>query len=411
MTAKKINSSAWAAIQGVGIFRMGLALVLGVAGAWLAFALAVSGITRSQNAPVALMLVPQESAALATRADMLFFTKPTDPPKIVKELALKSLRQQGINAKALRILGFYEDTQGRMTQAEAYIRRATTLSRREQNAQLWLIETEARRGDLQKTLVHYDIALRTKPDTQLILFPRLLSALDDADVRKALTPYIKRNRIWAEAFLYHAIAYGKNLPAVADLFIETGGVSNKSVAQKHSFALLTRLVNERNYVDARRLYLKLPKTKPNYLSSLLFEKVDIDSEFGPLSWQLFNNSDAGSQFDLRVNGEIKSLTVFANSATTQAVAQKYLFFSPGAYKFTFKTIRISRDVSGYVNWKFYCETDAGSKLLWETYAAVEQTVVSFIVPEDCKVQLIQIVVSGGKGQIGTSAVIAESLIE
>jgi hypothetical protein len=286
MAKPKILSRLAKTIRKAWTFRIGLLLLLGLVGAWFAFALAVSGVTRTKNPQIALSFIPNESTALAARADQLFFANPSKPPKEARELALTSLRQQALNARALRLLGYYADAQGDNLKADALVRQAAKLSRREAGAQLWLIEANARKGDTEQTLVHYDIVLRTKPDTQILLFPRLLAAIEDADVRAALKPYIRKERGWAGGFLFYANGNSKNLPALVDLIAETGGIPDRESAHNQELGLLSRLVTEKYFSDARRLYLQMDAAKAARLTSAAFDPSDRGGRFGPMGWQM-----------------------------------------------------------------------------------------------------------------------------
>ena len=228
-------------VTAIGAIRIAAFGLLGVVGAWFAFALAVSGVARVKAPVAALAVMPGESVALASRADQLFFAMPQNPPPEVKRLALKALESQPINPKALRILGYMEDAGGNSGKAETYIRMAAKLSRREPGAQLWLIEAAARQGDIRQTLVHYDIALRTKPDTQTILFSRLVGAIEDPEIRAALKPYIRSDNGWGPSFLSFAINNSKDLPVLASLILETGGLSDPEEARVHEVRLLDAL--------------------------------------------------------------------------------------------------------------------------------------------------------------------------
>jgi hypothetical protein len=89
-------------LRSVGLVRLALCTLVGLAGAWFALALAVSGVTRLKAPQVALAAMPVESVALASRADQLFFANPKNPPRSASTMALKALESQAINAKALR---------------------------------------------------------------------------------------------------------------------------------------------------------------------------------------------------------------------------------------------------------------------------------------------------------------------
>jgi hypothetical protein len=334
MARSKKSNALLAKLRSVGIARILFLTALAIVGAWLAVILAISGVSRIKAPQAALMVIPNESTALASRADQIFFANPQKPPRAVELLARRALESQAINAKALRILGYVADAKGDTVAARKFVRMAAKLSRREPGAQLWLVEDSARGGDVAQTLVHYDIALRTKPDTQTILFPRLLNAIEDREIRVALKPYIRAEKGWAPAFLHFANANSKNLPALVDLIVETGGLTDAESRKNQELALLGRLVSENFFADARRLYLQLPGAKRTRMTSATFDANDRDTRFGAMGWQLLEDSDAGAGFTGKGGDGPTMLVIFANSSTTQTVATKLLYLKPGSYLFS-----------------------------------------------------------------------------
>jgi hypothetical protein len=390
-------------VKAIGTIRIATFSILGVAGAWFAFALAVSGVARIKAPAAALAVMPGESIALASRADQLFFASPQNPPPEVKRLALKALESQPINPKALRLLGYIEDAGGNSSKAEKYVRMAAKLSRREAGTQLWLIEASARKGDIRQTLVHYDIALRTKPETQTVLFPRLVNAIEDPEIRAALKPYIRSENGWATSFLSFAINNSKDLPVLTRLILETGGLSDPDEARVQEAALIGRLVFERYFAEARQIFLQMPRAQASRVSSAAFDASDRDALFGAIGWQLINDPDAGGGFT--ENGKRVALSVFANSSTTRPIATKLLYLKPRNYILDVKVSNIDRGSGGFMRWELRCPDAAGGKILWSVDSVAASLKARFNIPSGCPVQYLNLIASGGNGQTGLEATI------
>lgn len=405
MARPKKPNALLASLRSVGIARILILVVLGLVGAWFAAALAISGVARIKAPQAAILAVPNESTALAARADQIFFANPKSPPRAVELLARRAIENQPINAKALRILGYVADAKGDTEMAEKYVRMAAKLSRREPGAQLWLIEAYARKGDVAQTLIHYDIVLRTKPETQTILFPRLVNAIDDREIRTALTPYIRGKNGWAADFLFFANANSKNLPVLVDLILETGGLVDAESARSQELSLLSRLVVESYFDDALRLYVQMPETKPARLTSAAFDSSDRDARFGRMGWQLHDDPDAGGGFSGRNRDEKTMLSVFANSATTRPVATKLLYLKPGKYLFSARLANLDRGDGGFLRWQLRCPAIGGAPI-WTIDSINSSLRAELIVPANCPVQFLDLIASGGKGQTGLEATIA-----
>jgi hypothetical protein len=409
MARASIGNVIIARLREVGFAHIALCTLIGLAGAWFALGLAISGITRIKAPQAALAFVPGEGTALASRADQLFFVSPKDPPRAVSQLALRALEEQAINAKALRILGYAADARGDVVQAGRYVRMAARLSRREPGAQLWLIEASARNGDIAQTLVHYDIALRTKPDTQTVLFPRLLAAIEDPEIRTALKPYIRADNDWATGFLFFANSNSKNLPALVDLIVETNGLADAETAKSQELGLLRQLVAESLFSEARRLYMEMPGARPGRLTSAALEVSDRDARFGPIGWQLIDDPDAGGGFNNKVGELQTSLSIFANAATTRPVASKLLYLKPGRYLFYVRLSSLDRGDGGFMRWQLRCPAIPTAPV-WTIDSSNTSLSASFIIPANCPVQFLDLIASGGKGQTGLEATVSSVAI-
>lgn len=392
-------------IRSIGTARIIIWTVLGLVGAWFAAALAISGITRVKAPQAALAVMPNESTALASRADQLFFANPTSPPSEVELLALQALKGQAVNAKAMRVLGYYMDAKGDTRRAEKLLRMAAKLSRREPGAQLWLIEASARKGDVAQTLFHYDIALRTKPDTQTILFPRLVSAIEDREIRSALKKYIRAENGWAPDFLLFANANSKNLPVLVDLVIETDGLIDSERAKRQELQLLNRLISESYYADARRLFMHIRGAKPARMTNASFDVSDRDASFGPMGWQVLEDSDAGGGFIGKTNNSQIAFSLFANSSTTRPVASKLLYLKPGGYILSVRLANLDRGEGGFLRWQLRCPALEGGPV-WTIDSINLSLRAELMVPANCPVQFLDLIASGGDGQTGLEATIA-----
>lgn len=390
-------------LQKIGLVRIVVLFAFGITGAWLTFGLAVSGATRIKAPDAALVFRPKDSTALAAKADQLFFADPRRPVSEIKRLAIKAIVEQPVNPKALRILGYLEDEAGASEQAEKLVRMAAKLSPREPGAQLWLIEFFARKGDIPQTLVHYDIVLRTRPETQTILYPRLVNAIEDREVRIALKPYLRANVGWAIGFLSYANGNSKNLPALVSLILETGGLSDREDARVQKVALIGRLIGEQNFDEARRLFLRVPGSSPRKVTSAGFDSNDREALFGAMGWQLIDDPDAGGGF----SGDRKDVTLslYANSATTRQVAKKLLYLTPGSYTLNVRLKNLDRGNGGFLRWELKCPSKAGENLLWSLDSDTFSLTTGFAIPRWCPVQYLNLIVSGGSGQTGLEATI------
>lgn len=392
-----------AALLAIKLWRFAVAALLAIVGGYLAFSLAASGVARKKNPAAALLFVPGESTALAARADQLYFSSAGNPPPLVRIMALAALRQQAVNPRALRLLGYYADFRREPGKAMALINVAEKLSRREPGTQLWLIEASARNGDNVRTLAHYDILLRTKPDSQAVLFPRLTSALDDAEIRKSLIPYMRTDKGWVTGFVYHAISRSKDPASLVALLVEARGFPQTPALRNQSQLLINRLAAEKHFADARRVYLLLPGARAGRLSSPAFDSSDRDGQFAAIGWQIFDDAEAGGAF---TGKGPPTLAIYVDAATTRKVATKLLYLPEGRHFFTSRIASLDRGTGGWVRWNLRCPTGENQEPVWSAEAAQGNLQALLEIPAGCPVQYLDLVASGGNGQTGLEASIA-----
>ncbi len=409
MARKHKHNRFAGAIAQIGPLRILAALTIAIVGGWFALTLAVSGVARYKSPQAVLAILPSDSVALAARADQLLFADPARPSPAAAKLARAAIRQQAVNAKAIRILGYAADARGERLRALALVNMAARLSRREPGTQLWLIEHHAQTNDTVKTLNHYDILLTTKPDTQALLFPRLSNAIEDAPIRAALRPYLRRNRPWTGNFLWHAINTDKDLTNIVSLITEARGFpKNKPgdvTSREQEKALINRLVGENRFADAQRIYRMVPGANLTRLRDPAFDESDRDARFAAMNWRVSDDPNAGGSFIAKQGTRKPALSVFANAATTQTVASRLLYLRPARYLISIRLTQFDPGDAGYLQLQLRCPTANGSGPVWTASFDAKRGLAQFTVPTDCPVQFLDIVASGGKGQTGLEAMI------
>lgn len=403
--AKQSNPGAYSlALRRLGKGR--IIAIMGIAAVAAAFtgALAFAGIARSVNPALALKFVPSESLALASLAEQLLASQPREPRPDVKRLAMASLRQQSLNPKALRVLGYVATAEMQEKRARSLIQLAESQSRRDSGAQLWLIEDAVQRDALKQVLSHYDTVLRTHPSIYTTLFPILTQGISDPDIRTALIPYIKTDGSWAPQLIVHAIANSSDLPALVDLLVRSGGVRNAEEGKAENLLLLQRLTTEQQFADAQRLYLGVRGNTNARLVSASFYPSDVAGSSDPMEWQTRSGSDAGAGF-VETGGARPALSIFANAATVATVATKLLYLRPGNYDFAAKLSKFEAGDGAQIRWQLRCPSLSTEQPAWSLVAADRAVTGALSISQECAVQYLDIVVSGGSGANGADITI------
>lgn len=386
--------------------RKAVTIAIGLLGAWLTFALAVSGVTRHRAPDQALAFVPWEGVALASKAEQMLQLDPKVSPSKLKTLSREALRNYPLNAKAVRLLAIAYGLERQPDMTEKLIKKAADLTRRDAVTQLLLVEEAESRGDEKTALIHYDNALRTSSVAPQILFPRLARAIANPETRAALKPYVRARNSWAASFVNFAKDSSTNLSPLVDLVIETGGVPDAKQARTQRAELITALFEQKNYSDLERLLAHVPGASSNILTDASLETEDRRSTLGAAVWQLLDDAEAGANLSNESDGSRPILSVYANAATARPVAQKLLVLPPGQYRFAFKMDSIDRGADGTISWRLRCLEPAVSKALWQIESVYQGGGSDMVIGVGCRVQLLELLVAGGSGQTGMEATIS-----
>lgn len=167
-------------------------------------------------------LAPSNGVILAKYAEDVFSRQPSkDPRSLPASLARRAVIADPTAAEAFAVLGFQAQLRGDKARADRLFSYSTALSRRELRPRLWAIEEAVERGDIAGALRNYDIALRTSKDAPDLLFPTLVSALTEPQIRSELLRILATRPVWEQAFFTYASTSKIEPEGVLALFSES----------------------------------------------------------------------------------------------------------------------------------------------------------------------------------------------
>ena len=173
--------------------------------------------------------------------------------RLADDLAKQALRQDPTAVAAVATLGINAQLRGDTATARQIFTYSEMLSRRDLRTRLWAIEDAVGRDDIPGTLRHYDIALRTSRIAPDLLFPVLVTAISDTNIRTALVRTLATRPAWGEQFTAYVSGNGPDVRATARLF---EALQRRRIAQSEgaTAALIARLLAEGHIDDAWRYY-------------------------------------------------------------------------------------------------------------------------------------------------------------
>ena len=385
--------------------KCGILILIAVFLAFQATKHAVANVAWQQNPDLALRFNPDHAFALSLNADLLFADSQTPATlEKVETLARQSLKVEPLNAVALRLLGYVADIRGDRAKAFEFLSQAQKVSRRDFGTQLWLIEDAVAREDKVQALYHYDVAMRTSWRSHEILFPTLTGALADPDVRRGLTPYIKRRPTWLSAFMAQAIETSENPAYVADILMKSNGLPDTDSNHVLSNALLEKLLAKSSFSAYRQYYQSLPAAKNESLQQVGMNQNTVNLRYPAAGWRIAPNSAIGGTFSPVGKTGAYQLSAFAGSGERGEIMRKTVFLKPGNYRFS-AVHHGSADVpDAQVIWELQCLSDQPSATLWNMLSPVKNgrfaSLQDFTISSDCAGQQLVLSAAGGNSQQG-----------
>lgn len=226
-----------------------------VLAAFLGFAICstVSSSVRRYRPDVALDFRPSDAFAKARLAGLIQeqsgFTAANGADV---ELAQQALLRDSTAAVAARVIGTDRDVNGSEGPAFDAMTYADTLTRRDLATQIWLIQYHLRQGAIADMLQNFEAAASTSTGAMSVLFPMMVTAMNDPQMVEPVADLLAREPWWAPSMV-RAIAEGNgSTENTGRLFIE---LARRGHAPRPDLAVLVvrRLENEGFAAQAREL--------------------------------------------------------------------------------------------------------------------------------------------------------------
>lgn len=371
--------------------------VLGGFGVTFSVAQAVVG----RNPAFAYRLAPYDGRITAAYATSLAGVEATAQDYARAEtLAQIALRQNPTVVAAAATLGVNADIRGDTAAARRFFAYASLLSRRDLRTQLWNIEEMVRRNDVAGALQQYDITLRVSPAMGDLLYPVLVAASSDPNIRTALIKTLAAKPVWGEGFISFLAARGTEPRSNAALLLglRRAGVAVPAAAQ----AGVVNALAGAGHIDAAWSYYAT-------LRSGVDRRRSRDPEFT-------TNLEAPSSLDWEaVNDGIGLAAVIrdgvfdfsAPASVSGPMLQQMQLLQPGKYRLVGRSTGIDQLPDAHPYWMLRCSDgrELGRVDVPNSTIANGDFSGTFAVPAGCPVQVLVLVarpsdaVAGLSGQI------------
>ncbi|NTS66793.1 hypothetical protein HRV97_16760 [Sphingomonas sp. HHU CXW] len=340
--------------------RPALIVVLGLLVGWLVVAVTVDRVFAVRSASLALLFNPGSADANVRVAEELARDGLNAAATAsIAAHATRALERQPLSPGAARSLGYVVAARGREAQGEALARYAETMSRRDLGTQVWLIETEVQRGNINRALIHYDRAMRTSVQGRELLFPILTAAADDPAIWQPLSRFLEQRPQWWRAFVDQFVPASSSPAALYAIARRSGVVTPGRGDLALAQAIEKRLVDLKAYGAAVDLYNRahgLPADNAGLLRNGDFERP---GGWDPFDWNLFDEPDFSAvrqPSPSPAGGNALFLTT-ANGRGGD-LATQLIMLRPGNYAMTATMGNVGGDPLAYPHFIVRCAADS-----------------------------------------------------
>jgi hypothetical protein len=315
-----------------------------------------------------------------------------------RALALAALREDPLNARALRVLGQIAALEGETERAARLMRAAADRSLGESFAVYWLMQTSFEAKDPQQTVAYADVFLRKRPQFLDHAMPMLAQLAESGDERSValLKSALVENPPWRQRFFEHLPKHTRDARTALNLLLSLKETEAPPTLPELN-AYLSALFKNKRYELAYYTWLQfLPADELGEIGYLNNASFETSPTGLPFDWVM--RQGRGATIDIAaVPGEAGSLGLLVELGPGRAEfhgVTQMLLLSPGDYRLKGKLKGEARGPRG-LQWRMTCaatgkEIGAGPMFLgveprWSGFD------FDFTVPDaDCRAQELRL---------------------
>ncbi|MBB3349640.1 hypothetical protein [Sphingomonas sp. BK069] len=318
-----------------------------------------------------------------------------------RALALEALRRDATVVPAVVTLGLDAELAGDRTRARRLFAYSERLSRRDLTTQLWALEDAVGRGDVGGALRHYDIALRTSPESADLLFPVLAAASANATVRAPLVRLLAGAPPWAAPFVSYVADHADDPLAAAQL-LRAAGDAGFVIPASARAAAVTALARAgyveqtwNFYVAGRRGLDRRRSRDPRFTADT--------SAATPLDWTPVESPGISASIQRGDGGGV--FEVAAPASAGGAVLRQLQLLPPGRYRLIGHGTGISQPDGERPYWSITCHDgrEFGRVDLPDLSRTGGRFGGNIVIPSGCGIQMLQLIARPVSAASGLSA--------
>jgi tetratricopeptide (TPR) repeat protein len=280
-----------------------------------------------------------------------------------REYALKALKANKLDGRALRVLGQVAEHQGDEKRAAELFNKAVALSPRDLPSHVWLLEYSLRNRQAKPAAEHLDALLRVAPELANVLLPQAAALAVNPAAQDAVLGQLALNPPWRRHLLMALAASGYSADQIVPVYVKLNAQSKLEPGDY--LPLIDRLNKEGRYPQAYLTWANLiPEKQRKYLGNVFdggFE-LPLEEQVGAYGWlmQPVDGAQAQLYSTSGTLGENSFYLEFEGRRTPYAHLSQMLALPPGQWRLSFRAKADRLDSVRGLVWRIICQADGST---------------------------------------------------
>ncbi len=274
----------------------------------------------------------------------------------VQTLALAALNTSPAESRGASLLAEVRLQQGRAKEAEALMRAAAALSRRDDAADLWLYLRALEDLRYGEAFDHADALLRRQQDERRAIVRAMFPYLGDPAAFKALEARLALGPSWRVAFFERLVDESPD-PAAAFPMLAALKTSAHPPTVGELSQLLSRLIADHRYEQAYLTWtLLMPADQLARQGNLQDGGFDGWAPTPPFGWNFDSDQGGGGEIADIGAGKGSALHINYDGRKEQWLVRQLMVLPPGDYRLSG---RFRTEAGGRTAWQVICQGPSG----------------------------------------------------
>jgi hypothetical protein len=345
----------------LALSRLGFVALLVVLGVEI-LRLSLGDFLSGANPALAVVVDPTQAEAHLSVSEALMAAK---PPKIDEAVASARLAL-GTNPffpEALTLLARASEQIGDQDRTTRLMTLASRVNPRDLRSELWLLDQDLRRTNVESALQHIDVLLRGQNGAVIqLLKPTLTQILTHEPYRLAYAKLLLTNPPWRDQWFSHLVSNATDLSALTYLFAELQAIG-PGPTETELRTVLTRLTEHGMYDEAHDTWIRsLPPERREEADLLYNSGLHYPLTNLPFDWVIASASNASVSIETQPAAKtIMNVDFYGGRVKFEHVSH-LLNLAPGPYRFQGRERSQALQNERGLRWRIACLDGDGETL-------------------------------------------------